>query len=388
MHMALFNLGFRPFFLLASIYAVASVLIWGLTYSGGIQPTFAFSSPMIWHAHEMIYGYAVAVIAGFLLTAVKNWTGVQTVHGLPLLLLALVWITARVMAFIPGEDLILWQAVIDNLFLVLLIICIAMPMLKAKLYKNMVIVTKILLIMASNIVFYLGVMEIIEGGERAGLYSGVYLIIALILTLGRRVIPMFIQGGVDYPVELKNNVWIDRGSLILFLFFWIADIAWPNGSIASILAGLLFMLHSVRLSGWYTAGIWKQPLLWVLFIGYCFLILGFFLKALAGFTNVSPFLSLHAFTYGGIGVMSMGMMARVTLGHTGRQIYAPSKMYFWMFLLLSTGAILRVIMPLLVPSHYLLWVNWSFLHWVIAFGLFVINFAPKLIQPRVDGKPG
>ncbi len=385
MKSALFNLGFRPFFLFGSTYAAISIFVWVQVYSGQSDQTFSFASPLTWHAHEMIFGYAMAIIAGFLLTAAKNWTGVPTINGLPLLLLLLIWLLARILSFL---DHFIWQAVFDNLYLLGLVIALVIPITKAKHWKSLGIVVKIFLIRGSNIVIYIGTTGQIECGERMGLYSGLYLVISLVLMLSRRVMPMFIQNGVGYPVELTNRVWLDRACLILFLMFWIADVSTPNGKIATALAAILFILHSIRISGWYTYGIFKQPLLWSIYFAYGFLILGFLIKALAGITDISPNLAVHAFTYGGIGMMTMAMMSRVARGHTGRNIYEPSKALFWMFVALFSGAIIRVILPLIDNSHYMLWIKWSHVHWLIAFGIFVFLYIPILISPRVDGKPG
>ncbi len=385
MKTALFNLAFRPFFLFGSAYAAISVFVWVLVYSGELDQTFSFSSPMLWHAHEMIFGYAMAIIAGFLLTAARNWTGVQTVNDLPLLLLLLCWLAARILSFF---DLQLWQMIFDNLFLLGVMIALTIPVIKAKHWRSLGIVVKLFLILSSNIVFYLGATGQIESGERMGLYSGLYLVISLVLMLSRRVMPMFIQNGVGYPVKLINRVWLDRACLILFLMFWIADVSIPNGKIASALAATLFFLHSIRMIGWHTHGIWKQPLLWSLYLAYGFLILGFLIKALAGVSNISPNLAVHAFTYGGIGMMTLAMMSRVARGHTGRNIYEPSKALFWMFAIIFSGAIIRVILPIIDMSHYMLWIKWSHVHWLIAFGIFVFLYIPILINPRVDGKPG
>ena len=385
MKTALFNLGFRPFFLFGSTYAAISIFVWVQVYSGQSDQTFSFVSPLTWHAHEMIFGYAMAIIAGFLLTAAKNWTGVPTINGWPLFLLLLCWLLARILSFF---DLFIWQAVFDNLYLLGLVIALAIPITKAKHWKSLGIVVKIFLILGSNIVFYLGTTGQIEDGERIGLYSGLYLVISLVLMLSRRVMPMFIQNGVGYPVELTNRAWLDRACLILFLIFWIAEVSIPNGKIATLLAAILFILHSIRISGWYTHGIFKQPLLWSIYFAYGFLILGFLIKALAGITDISPNLAVHAFTYGGIGMMTMAMMSRVARGHTGRNIYEPSKALFWMFVTLFSGAIIRVILPLIDNSHYMLWIKWSHVHWLIAFGIFVFLYIPILISPRVDSKPG
>lgn len=388
MNISIFNLGFRPFFLFASIHALISLFIWTLIYSGKLGYSSNYLSPTLWHAHEMVYGYALAVVAGFLLTAARNWTGVDTLHGFPLAGLLLCWMIARIFGFVPGDNYLIWQAFFDNLFLFILAISLAFPIIKARHWKSLGIVGKVILILISNIVFYLGANGVIEEGERMGLYSGLYLVLALMLTLARRVLPFFIERGVGYAVELKNNVLIDRSSLILFLVFWIAEITEPDGPIALSLAAILFVLHSIRLNGWYTHGIWKHPLLWSLFLAYAFLILGFFLKTLSGFTDISSSLATHSFTYGGIGLMSLGMMARVSLGHTGRNVYEPSKALYYMFLFMLTGAIIRVIFPLFNTANYMLWIKWSYIHWLIAFLIFIFIYAPKLIMPRIDGKPG
>ncbi len=385
MKFALFNLGFRPFFLFGSLYALVSVAVWVLIYSSQLEMQTADSSPMIWHGHEMIFGYAAAVITGFLLTAARNWTGIQTLHGWPLFLLLLCWLIARILGF---TDRLLLQAVFDNLFLLFFAVALTRPIVRAKHWKSLGIVSKIVLLMASNIVFYLGGAHVLENGERIGLFSGLYLVIALILVLSRRVLPFFTERGVGYPVELTNRLWLDRISLLLFLFFWIADIIDYGGILATLLAAILFVLHVIRIHGWYTPGIWRQPLLWCLFSAYVFIILGFLLKTLAGITTLSPNLAIHAFTYGGIGMMTLGMMSRVALGHTGRNVYAPSSALFWMFVVFLSGAVIRVIFPVFAPGHYLLWIQWSHIHWLIAFSLFVFLYASKLILPRVDGKPG
>lgn len=384
MKMALFNLGFRPFFLFGAVFAAISIAIWGEVFSGNINQTFSFSSPLSWHAHEMIFGYGMAIIAGFLLTAVRNWTGVPTISGLPLCLLLLCWLVARVLGFF---DTFMLQAIFDNLFLLGLTFAIAIPIIKVKHWKSLGLVSKIVLILLSNLVLYFGAAGYIEDGERIGLYSGLYLIIAIILTLSRRVMPFFIERGVGYPVEVKNRVWLDRASLVLFFCFLIADVSIPNGTVASLLAAMLFVLHAMRLSGWYTPGIWKQSLLWSLFFAYGFLTLGFLLKALAGFTNIPPSLAVHAFTYGGIGIMTVAMMSRVSLGHTGRNIYEPSRALFWMFVIICSGAVIRIIFPIISSSYYMLWIKWSQLHWFAAFAIFIFLYTPKLTSPRVDGMP-
>jgi uncharacterized protein involved in response to NO len=383
---AILNLGFRPFFSGAAMFSFVSILAWtGLyVFNWHWQPALP---GVTWHAHEMIFGYAMAVIAGFLLTAVRNWTGVQTLHGIPLLLLFLLWFMARLLLAGDGRWLA-WAALLDGLFNLLLLIALAWPVIKVRQFKQVGILSKVLLLMLANLLFYAGALELYPWGMQAGLTSGVYLVMALIFVMSRRVLPFFIERGLAGSVTLTNRAWLDAASLLLFIIFWLADIVEPDSLLVACLAAALCVLHALRLAGWYVAGIWGQPLLWVLFLAYAAVIAGFALKAAVYLFGISPFLPLHAFTYGGIGLFTLGMMARVTLGHTGRNILEPPAAVSWMFVLLVIGSIFRVVLPLFDAARYTLWMGLSQLLWVLAFFLFMVIFLRMLYQPRADGQPG
>ena len=385
---ALLNLGFRPFFAGAAVFSVLSMLIWTGSYILGWQWPLAGLPAASWHAHEMTFGYGMAVIAGFLLTAVKNWTGVQTLYGIPLLLLFLLWLTARLLLLTGSEGMLAWAAFADGLFNLMLVAALAWPIFKVRQFKQFGILSKVILLMLANLLFYAGVLEVYPWGVQAGLYSGVYLVLALIFVMSRRVLPFFIERGVDQPVTLTNRAWLDGASLFLFLGFWLADIIEPDSLLVALLAGALCLLHALRLAGWYTAGIGGKPLLWVLYLAYVFVAVGFALKTAVYVFGISPFLALHAFTYGGIGLFTIGMMARVTLGHTGRNILEPPVSVVWMFWLLAIGSMVRVALPLLDASHYVLWIGVSQGLWMLAFLLFLRVFLPMLYQPRTDGQFG
>lgn len=384
---ALFNLGFRPFFLLAGVYSLVSIFIWGGVYVyGWPAPRLPFST-MHWHAHEMIFGYGMAVAAGFLLTAVRNWTKIPTLHGVPLAGLATLWLAARTVGWlIPGQ--ILTMALLDLAFDLWFIVAIFNPILRAKQHDQIGIASKIILLMLANLCFYLGVSGVLEQGIVWGLYSGLYVLLALVYTMARRVLPFFIERGVGYPVVLKNRVWIDRSGIYVFVLFLIADVFWRNVPVTAALAGLLFASHAMRLAGWHTRGIWKKPLLWVLYAGYGGATFGFLLKALAPFTSLSPTLALHAFALGGIGMITAGMMARISLGHTGRDIQQHSRLLAPIFISLVAAFVARVLLPMIAPVHYLLWIGLAQAAWLIAFALFVWVYAPILVKPRADGEPG
>jgi len=384
---ALFNLGFRPFFLLAGVFSLVSIFIWGNAAVYGWRLLRLPFSTMHWHAHEMIFGYGMAVAAGFLLTAVRNWTHIKTPQGVPLAGLAALWLSARVAGWmIP--DQILPMMMLDLLFDAWFVVAIFSPILRAKQHDQIGIASKIILLTLANLCFYLGVAGVLEQGIVWGLYSGLYVLLALVYSMARRVMPMFIEKGVGYPVTLRNWLWIDRSVIYVFVLFLIADVFWRNVPVTAALAALLFAIHAMRLAGWYTGGIWNKPLLWVLYLGYGGATFGFLLKALAPFTSLPPSLALHAFALGGIGMITAGMMARIALGHTGRDIQQHSRWLAPAFTSLFAAYIARVLLPMIAPMHYLLWLGIAQAAWLVAFALFVWVYAPILLKPRADGKPG
>jgi len=385
---ALFRLGFRPFFLAAGLFSILAMAVWMAELVAGVRIIPTTSLPMFWHAHEMIYGYALAVLAGFLLTAVRNWTGMPTVNGLPLTLLLLCWLLARIAFLIPGSNALLAALILDNAFLVFLSLALTLPVIRARLWKNMAVVSKLYFILIGNIIYALGVFAGIADGQRIGIFIGFYMILSLILVLSRRVMPMFIERGVGYAVSLKNYLWLDISVFILFMAFAICDIFFNQPALTAYLAGALFILHAIRLYGWHTHGIWHKPLLWVLYMAYAWIILGFGLKFAAFMFNFSPSLAVHAFAAGGIGLMTLGMMSRVSLGHTARNIMQPPSGLGLIFAAIFLGACVRVLFPLLFGGHYLLWIGISQALWIFAFSVFIYIYAPILIRPRLDGKWG
>jgi len=384
---ALFNLGFRPFFLFAGLFSIVAILLWGgIFIYGWPAPRLEYSLSQ-WHAHEMIYGYAMAVVAGFLLTAVRNWTNLPTVTGWPLGGLAAMWLAARVVGLVMPQQVWL-MAGLDGAFNLLLCVALALPIIRAKQKQQIGILAKMALLTLGNALFYLGALGYLEQGIAWGLYTGLYLIISLIFVMARRVMPFFIERGVGYPVTLKNWVWVDRASLVLLLLFLIAEVFLRWEGIAALLAALLVVVHGVRLYGWHTPGIWRKPLLWVLFVGYAGAVFGFLLKALTPVLGLAPTLAVHAFAVGGIGIMTVGMMARIALGHTGRSIQEPIEGLRFVFILLAAAFIARVLLPPVLPAHYLLWLGLAQVFWISAYALFLLIYLPILIRPRVDGMPG
>jgi uncharacterized protein involved in response to NO len=383
---ALWSIGFRPFFLSAALYSVVVIGVWTGIYVGGWNIHPGNMPSITWHAHEMVFGYSMAVVSGFLLTAVRNRTGYPTLSGYPLLALWGTWLLARICFFIEGTPIWL-TAIIDNGFVIGVSLAILFPMLKAKSWRNMGFFAKLSLIAISNIIFYLGILNILPYSSiRIGLYSAFYLIVAMVVLTGRTVFPFFLERGIG-AAPLKTRPWLDQASLWGFFLFWLAELILPNHLFVGVLSVFLVFVYSVRVMDWYTPKIWGQPLLWVLYLAYTCIALGFVLKAASVFWGVSPYLSIHAFAYGAIGLSTLGMMSRVSLGHTGRNVYQAPKALRGLFLVLAVGAVIRTIFPLLFEPYYMLWVAVSQVLWLLAFSGFLLMFTPILCAPRVDGRP-
>ena len=385
---ALFNLGFRPFFLAASLHSILVMLVWMFIYSFNYPFSLNGLSLFQWHAHEMIYGYSMAVIAGFLLTAVKNWTGIQTIHGCVLAGLVSLWLIPRlIFIFVPGAISI--AAVFDILFMLSLIVAVVVPIIKAKNWRQLGILFKLILLTVFNLCFYLGYTGYLDQGLYWGVYGGLYLVIGLILTIGSRVIPFFIERGVDNKVRIDNPFWVTIAGMLIFFIFFISELFLQNTLISGISAAALFIFYSIRLYAWHTKGIWNKPLLWGLYLAISFIVVGFLLFALNGIVGYAlKFIAVHTLAYAGIGMITLSMMARVTIGHTGRQVVMPPKTVSYILLLMLAGSIVRLLMPIIMPADHVIWIIISQCFWMAAFLLFVMVFAPMLYCSRVDGQFG
>lgn len=385
---ALFNSGFRFFFLAAGIFSVISMFIWMLMYGFDNGPSLYHMDTQSWHAHEMIYGYTVAVISGFLLTATTNWTNRKTLTGLSLFILALFWCLVRVLPFISFYQNIAIMFILETLFFLLLMFGIVRPVVQTRQWKQLPVMLPVFFLMLSNAIFYMGQLELLVDGTRMGLYAGFYLILSLIFVMGRRVIPFFIEKGIDGNFKPINRRWIDVLIVPVFIVYAISEVLVLDSTLIMILAAVLLLLNGVRLAGWYTHSIWKKPLLWSLLLAYLFITLGFALRAISYYIEISEFLILHAYAVGGIAMITLGMMSRVALGHTGRNVFEPPAIIKWIMILILSATIFRVGLPLIMIGNYLNWILISQILWIAAYALFVKQYAILLIKPREDGKPG
>ena len=383
---ALFNLGFRPFFLGAGIYGVLVMILWWGQYSRYIGS--AVLTPA-WHAHEMLFGYTLAVIAGFLLTSVRNWTGIETISGPGLFALFCLWAVARAANSLGYVEV---AAFSDIAFMLWFGWCAVMPIVKVKQWRQTVIIGVIIIMTLANCLYYAGQVSKIDNGIYLGNYIGFYVIVGLVLMMTGRVIPFFIERGIEEQVQLLSRPRLEIVNFIAYIAFAVANIIGPDITGANQyiygLAALLFVLNIVRLDGWYAKGIWQRPLLWTLFVAYGFIVLGFLLYALLYFGWFNLFVPIHSIAVGGIGMLTLSMMARVSLGHTGRSIHDPPGAVRIAFITLLLASVLRVTLPVLFPGSHLLWIQASQLMWVVSFSLFLVAYYPILIQPRIDDQPG
>ncbi|MBQ74535.1 MAG: hypothetical protein CMQ20_05850 [Gammaproteobacteria bacterium] len=383
---ALFNLGFRPFFLGAAIYAIIAMFIWWLQYSGFVQ---AGHLTPAWHAHEMLFGYTFAVIAGFLLTSVRNWTGIDTVSGGRLCILFSLWAMARLGNIFGSYE---FAALLDLVCMAMCAWYIVTPIIQVKQRRQIAVVGIVCVLLVANGLYYSGQLGLVGNGIFLGNYLGLYLVLGLVLMMSGRVVPFFTERGVAETVELPTYLWLEAINFITYAVFALAILVGPEvglaGEVVHGLAGCLFILNLLRLGSWYTKGIWRKPLLWSLFFSYGFITLGFGLYALVYFGWFSIFLPIHALVVGGVSLLTLSMIARVSLGHTGRSIHEPSRWVVSAFGILAIAAITRVILPILLPQYYFVLVQVSQVLWMISYALFLVVYVPVLVMPRVDSQPG
>ena len=381
----LFNLGFRVFFALAGLSALILIVLWNAIFNGHLNSENYFQSNY-WHAHEMLMGYSVAVISGFLLTAVKNWTGRPTLSGDQLAGLAIVWLYGRILPFYASllPDGII--AFVDFIFVPALIYQISKPILQTKLYKGFVFIGLLLLLALGNGLIHAQMLDIYQNTADTGIKLLVATIVTLILILAGRVIPFFIERGLSGMLIIRNPL-LDNLSIGSALITFALQLSNSSGTLLALAAITATISNGARLFSWYVQRIWYVPLLWILYAGYCWIILGFFLSALSAFNWLTPSLALHAFTVGGVGVLTLGMMARVSLGHTGRTLKASNAMAF-AFILINLSVIIRVLLPIAFPQWYNILIYVSSLTWLTAFSLFMFVYAPMLSNARIDGQEG
>lgn len=380
--------GFRPFFLLAALYAVLMVPLWLAILHGQLTPS-TYLDPALWHAHEMTWGFVTAVVAGFLLTAVGNWTQRETATGARLAALALLWLVGRLALLFAGLLPRGVPAVVDSAFLPALSVVLAGPLLATKNRRNFVMLAILLALFAANVAVHLDALAWLPpGSARRATLASVDLIVLLIIIIGGRVFPMFTRNATGVAT-IRSLPWLDRACAAAMGALFVVDAVTAEAAgFSAVLAGVVGLLAAARAVHWGARHSLRDPLLWVLHVGHCWLVIGLLLRGAAGVLG-APLGSVatHALTVGAIGTLTLGMMARVSLGHTGRMLVAPRPMTA-AFLAITVAALARVLVPWLAPERYLTGLLAAGVFWVLAFGLFLAAYARLLSRPRVDGKPG
>ncbi|MCG7993447.1 MAG: NnrS family protein [Candidatus Thiodiazotropha lotti] len=379
---ALFALGFRPFFLLAAISGLALMLLWLWFW---LSPTgFNHYSLVGWHSHEMLFGFSLAIIAGFLLTAVRNWTGIDTPTGTPLALLAGLWFAGRLLPFVP-TTLVGLFVLIDLLFLPALITALSRPLVKAENRINRLFLPLLVMMAVANLLYHLEAVGLLAM-SRSGISLMINSILLLLIFVSGRVLPFFTDKAVTdaAPRFSKQR---EQAVYALFLLWALSDLLLPNSWPAMLFALGVAITQAWRLYDWHHPQIWNKPILWVLFAGLVWLVVGFLLKAMAQIGLFADNLATHALTAGAIGVTTLGMMARVALGHTGREIGANRVMVL-AFILINIAVVIRVFIPVTELLSYPTCITLSAVAWSICYLLFSIIYLPILIRPRIDGRAG
>lgn len=381
MRFALWNLGFRPFYLLASLFSMFSVLLWVAQYSGFFSA--AYLSGPVWHAHEMLFGYTTAVIAGFLLTAVPNWTRQPTPTGVSLMALAALWIAGRILVLTPFD---VTAAVVNAAFPVAVAIAIGIPMLQSRNTRNYFFVGLLGLIALLILAVHLTLQQRFGFSPQWGLQLALDVVLFIMVVMSGRVIPMFTNNGV-HGAHATRHVWVEKLALGTVLLLFAADfLQWHPAAIATI-ALASAIAHGVRLYLWQPWRTFGTPLVWILHAAYGWIVLHLALRSLSELGLLSASLATHALTIGAIGGLTLGMMTRTARGHTGRPLQADGYEVA-SYLLVQAAAIVRVLGGIGMPGLYLSTVQLSGLLWAAAFGVYAVRYWPVLTSPRIDGKPG
>jgi uncharacterized protein involved in response to NO len=386
---AILQRGFRPFFLLAAAYGCVYVPLW-LGVLGGLGPAPGWNDPITWHAHEMLFGMVAAAIAGFLLTSVPVWTQTPPVVGAQLASLVVLWSLGRHALLLAGVVPPLLAALLDVAFLPALAAALAGPLLAPSQRRNVGFLAILLALASANATLHAAALGHAVLSPRLAVRGVVDGVAILLVVIGGRITPAFTRSafaraGIDAPIAARP--WLDRlaiGGVVAAALTGVFGLELLRG-VACTIAGAAVL---ARLSGWQTRRVLGDPLLWSLHLGQAWLGIGLLLGATAHATaHVPASIALHALSAGAMGATIAAVMTRVALGHTGRPLVAlPGTAAI--YLLVSAGAFVRVLAPIVWPAHALRAWTVAGLFWSAGFGLFLARYGPILMRPRIDGRAG
>ncbi len=378
--MPLFRLGFRPFYLLAAAYAAIAIPMW-LAVANGLLNWTAPISPLLWHAHEMLFGFACAVIVGFLLTAGKAWTGLGTLRGPPLAALAALWLLARVAALADAYAL---YAMLDMLLLPAVAVVLGRVLLRAGNRRNLPLLGLLALLTLANALFHAAVLGWLNVPPLRALHAGLALVVMIECVMAGRVVPAFSEGATP-GLRLKVSPRLTQLTLAataVGLCIWVLLPAGPAGAVVLACAALAHAALQSKWKPWLTRA---RPILWVLHVAYAWIPVGLLLLALAQLGIVAESAGIHALAVGATGGLVIGMITRTARGHTGRPLKA-SRAEVTAYALVLAAAVMRVLLPMLVAPQRAWLLAAS--AWSAAFAIYLFVFAPWLTSPRADGKDG
>jgi uncharacterized protein involved in response to NO len=378
----LFRLGFRPFYLGAAAFALFAVPYW----IAGLMGWVALPStmpPLLWHAHEMLYGFAVAVIVGFLLTAGKAWTGLGTPRGTTLAAMAGLWLAARLSAI--GAPYAVY-ALLDMALLPWLAFVLIRVLLKAGNRRNLPLAAILLLLASANLSFHAAVMGWLNIDPLRALHAGLALIVMIECVIAGRVIPAFTMSALPGRA-LQAPAWLESSTLVVTALSLAAWVLLPSNPVTATGLALAALLHGARLWCWQPWRTRSRPILWVLHAAYAWLPLGLALLACAQVGGVAASAGIHALAVGATAGLILGMVTRTARGHTGRALQA-SRLEVAAYLLVAGAAFSRVLLPLVAPAHTVSWLVVAAAAWATAFALYLWVFTPWLLGSRLDGKDG
>lgn len=384
-----FAYGFRPFFLLAGLYAVASILAWLWVYrsGSGVSPGML---PQYWHGHEIIFGFVAAAIAGFLLTAVPSWTGSRGFAGPPLIALVVLWLAGRIV-FMPGLDVPAWLLAVGELgFVPGLMLAIAPSLLRAA-NRNWPMLVLLAFFWVADAVFIHALTSRDHALASAALLAAMDVVLVLVTIIGGRIIPAFTGNALrasGSQVSMRSSPMVERLVLPAMFAVLLGDAFLPGSAATMGVVALAATLHLRRLSGWYGWRTVRQPIVWVLHVAYLWLPLGLVLKLawlVGGFAWAAHW--QHALGIGAAGLMILAVMTRASLGHTGRALRVGTPIAA-AYGLLAMAAVVRVFGFALLPLDYPTVVLLAGILWLAAFIPYVVVYAPILLRPRADGRPG
>jgi uncharacterized protein involved in response to NO len=378
---AILSFGFRPFFLLAGLFAVLGVGLWLPEYEGEIRIGTAFA-PIVWHAHEMLYGYLFATATGFLLTSIPNWTGRLPFRGRPLAWLAGLWLAGRIAIAVSAQIGWLAAMLIDCGFLVTVVAVIGREVLAGRNYKNMKIVVLVSILLAGNVAFHLEAHA--DGVADLGIRIGLAGMMLLVMVIGGRIIPSFTRNWLARRGAGRMPTAFDRFDLVAIAVAAVALLGWvmvPAAHATAVLLAAAGCIHLVRLARWAGERTWSDRLVLILHVAYLFVPLGFLLLAASGPLDIPQSAGIHAWTIGAMTALTLAVMTRATLGHTGRVLSAGAATQL-IYGAILVAAVLRIAAALEAAQSDLL-LHLVALAWIVAFVVFSASYGPMLLRSKV-----